>query len=131
MLAQVVELLLSRGADVTLKDSRDESALIRAAHRGHDRVVNVLLQHSAAIVDAKDSEGDSPLMKAAFKGHTAVVRLLLAANATCDTRDAKEFTPLIAAAQEGGLRPHLRVCSDRPASVLPGEIPRCARLRWG
>ena len=39
-------------------------------------------------------------------GHIGVVRMLLESGANVDTRDAKEFTPLVAAAQEG----HEAVC---------------------
>lgn len=42
--ADLLELAIRRGADVTLHDSFDGTALIRAAERGHWRVVGRLLQ---------------------------------------------------------------------------------------
>ena len=49
-------------------DGRECTALFWAARKGHEKVVKVLLQHSAC-VDQADDEGTTPLAAAAFAGH--------------------------------------------------------------
>ena len=50
--------------------------LMLAAHHGHERVVDLLLQHGAD-VNRQDSNGGTALMSAANEGHERVVDLLL------------------------------------------------------
>jgi ankyrin repeat protein len=53
--------------------------LLWAAPKGHERVVELLLQKGVD-PDSKDKFGQSPLLWAAANGHEAVVQLLLASD---------------------------------------------------
>jgi hypothetical protein len=72
-----VQDLLRRGADLDASDDLGETALIKAAAAGHDRVVTDLCRFHETKVNAKDSKGETALMKAAENGHTEVVQVLL------------------------------------------------------
>lgn len=71
-----VELLLSRGAAVEVKNKKGNSPLWLAAHGGHLSVVEILYAHSADI-DSQDNRRVSCLMAAFRKGHTKVVKWMV------------------------------------------------------
>lgn len=76
--AEVVELLLARGADPNAKNQRDTSGcgpLHHAASAGHLRIVEMLLAHGAD-PNAKDNEQGTPLAYAEEQNHPEVVRVL-------------------------------------------------------
>jgi hypothetical protein len=68
--------ILSRGVDVNARNQHGATALMRAAHYGHDRMVHMLLAHGA---DPNITRNDkfTALALAAFFGHTETVRLLI------------------------------------------------------
>jgi ankyrin repeat protein len=78
--------------------------LLWAAAKGHERVVELLLQRGVD-PDSKDQFGQSPLSLAAASGHEAVVRLLLATDGvnpnSMDTHYEYCQTPLAWAAKKG------------------------------
>ena len=97
--ADVVKLLLSRGADVnSMKDST--SCLQLAARIGHTDVVSALVSDGAD-VNVKDNGGISPLHEASCNGHIGVVMALLDNNAHVDIRSIHGLTPLLRAADQG------------------------------
>jgi ankyrin repeat protein len=49
--------------------------LSRAAEKGHERIVQLLLENGAR-PDFEDAPGQTPLSRAVDAGHTAVVELL-------------------------------------------------------
>uniref|UniRef100_W8AVD4 Ankyrin repeat and KH domain-containing protein mask n=3 Tax=Ceratitis capitata TaxID=7213 RepID=W8AVD4_CERCA len=71
-----VELLLSRGAAVEVKNKKGNSPLWLAAHGGHLSVVEILYNHHADI-DSQDNRRVSCLMAAYRKGHTKVVKWMV------------------------------------------------------
>ena len=78
--AAAVRALLMDGADVDARDRHGQTALMLAAHAGHDGVTAVLLEHGAALnVTAKF--GLSALMLAIVAGHPDTARLLARAGA--------------------------------------------------
>ena len=87
--ARVVGLLLANGADPTITDADDNTALHRAAFLGHMSIAKVLLEHKkgAAQVNARDKFGKTPLGKATFSGHTAMIALLRENGASDSVRD--------------------------------------------
>jgi hypothetical protein len=95
-----VKLLLEKGADITAEDSHGETALLRAAHHGHERVVQLLLEKGAPI-DTQNRDGMTPLYAAAQNGHEAVVRLLLEKGADVEAKDSNGRTALFVAAHKG------------------------------
>ena len=66
--------------DADAKDNSGQTPLWRAADRGHEAVVKLLLERNDANADSKDSSGQTPLWMAADRGHEAVMRLLLERN---------------------------------------------------
>jgi ankyrin repeat protein len=81
---QADELVDKVNVDARLSED-GETALHRAASRGHLKAVALLLDRGAK-VDAVDGEGVTPLILASYRGQTEVVKLLLergaAVNAT-------------------------------------------------
>lgn len=67
--------------------------LMLAAARGHEDVVEVLLNRSAE-VEVRDAASDSPLSLAAAGGHADITRRLLDAGAEIDAPDGQGRTPL-------------------------------------
>ena len=57
----VAKLLLQGGADVNLRDYRERTQLLWAAKKGHEAVVQLLIERVKAHVDLKDWNGRSPL----------------------------------------------------------------------
>merc|ERR1712210_135727 len=71
-----VELLLSRGAQVDVRNKKGNSSLWLAANGGHLDVVQLL--HSAgADIDSQDNRKVSCLMAAFRKGHSKVVKWMV------------------------------------------------------
>jgi uncharacterized protein len=80
---RLLELTLANGADVDAKDSYNGTGLIRAADRGHVRIVERLLDTEVEI-DHVNRLGWTALLEAIIlgggdRGHTEVVRLLVEA----------------------------------------------------
>ena len=98
------EVLLTAGADVNTRDGEGWTPLSRAAERGHEAVVKLLLDTGKVDVDSKDSGyGRTPLWWAAGGGHEAVVKLLLeTGKVDLDSKDKYNGqTPLSWAARGG------------------------------
>lgn len=71
-----VELLLSRGAAVEVKNKKGNSPLWLAANGGHLGVVEALY-HAKADIDSQDNRKVSCLMAAFKKGHVKVVKWMV------------------------------------------------------
>jgi len=69
-------------------ESDGETALHRAASRGHLPAVRLLLEGGAS-VDAVDGEGVTPLVLAAYRGQTNVVKLLLERGALVNAQEKR------------------------------------------
>lgn len=82
----VVELLLSRNADVSAKDKGGLQALHNSCSYGHLEVAQLLIKHKAN-VNATDLWKFTPLMEAAAKGKIEIVKLLLANGADKDKKN--------------------------------------------
>jgi hypothetical protein len=79
--ASVVELLLSKGADIPNdKDDNGDSPIMWVSEKGHVNIVELLLSKGASPND-KDNNGDSPIMLASSVGHASIVELLLSKGA--------------------------------------------------
>eukprot|EP00919_Chromeraceae_sp_WS-2016_P017399 GHVR01041453.1.p1 GENE.GHVR01041453.1~~GHVR01041453.1.p1 ORF type:complete len:327 (+),score=38.55 GHVR01041453.1:259-1239(+) len=64
------------GADSSIANELDETALQMAARRGHLDIVKELTK-TEVDVNTKDTEGWSPLTKAVYNGHVGVVKYLI------------------------------------------------------
>jgi len=100
---ELVQSLLSGGADVNAKDDWDGGTpLHKAAAEGH-RVVAEILIASGADLEAKDDLGETPLHKTFFGGYKNVVELLLAKGADVNAGGQYGWTPLHQAMSGGYL----------------------------
>lgn len=96
--AEVVWLLVAKGAHINARSKRGETALAAAAGRGDDDSVKLLLSKGAE-VNAADYRGYTPLMHAAQYDRDAldVVRLLLAYGANANVTAEGQTAASIAA----------------------------------
>jgi ankyrin repeat protein len=69
-------LLLENKASYDMEGSFGRTPLEQAAHKGHARVVQLLLKNGAPWKDHKDKLGDNALDLARAQGHTQVEFLL-------------------------------------------------------
>jgi len=96
--ADMVEFLLSRGADPTIGASwKDyETPLHKAAEKGHPEVIKILLTHGVN-VDIPDRFGNTPLIFAIKYQQPEAVKLLLDAGANLELKDEDgETAPTLA-----------------------------------
>jgi ankyrin repeat protein len=85
--AKLNELVDKVNVDARLSED-GETALHRAASRGHLRAVALLLDRGAK-VDATDGEDVTPLILASYRGQTDVVKLLLERGAAVNAREKR------------------------------------------
>ncbi len=102
---RLLELTLANGAEVNDKDSYNGTGLIRAAERGHVRVVERLLR-AGIDKDHVNRLGWTALLEAIVLGsggekHTATVRALVRGGVDVNRPDRDGVTPLAHAEQRG------------------------------
>ncbi|XP_044735383.1 ankyrin repeat domain-containing protein 50 isoform X2 [Chrysoperla carnea] len=97
---EVVQILLTAGADVNHADADGWTALRAAAWGGHVEVVEALLKHGCS-VDCIDADHRTALRAAAWSGHEEIVKLLIQHGADVNKTDLEGRTALIAAAYMG------------------------------
>ena len=89
--------------DASLADAQDDATgmtvLAAAAAKGHNGIVEDLLNLKRGRIDQGDAAGRTALAHAAAEGRLGAARLLLAAGANVNCRDARKATPLISAAE--------------------------------
>lgn len=98
----MVELLLTKGANVHDKHKDGIPSLHIAFREGHLKVVGLLLSRGASTRD-KDKDGYTPLSIASHLGHFEIVNLLLSKRARAHGKDYFGATPLHAASHQGHL----------------------------
>jgi ankyrin repeat protein len=97
----MVELLLSRGANVNASSEKSgTTALQIAASKGYVALAEALLAHNAD-VNATGSDKRTPLHIAASAGHQDIIKLLLTHGANANSTDEYGTAPLRAAAFAG------------------------------
>lgn len=100
--AQMVDLLLTAGADVLALEPRmGATALHKAAQSGNADVIGLLLDHGSFIDQQSPILGNTPLMDAVLQKHEKVVRLLLQRGARTTIRNHWRQTALELAQHDG------------------------------
>jgi ankyrin repeat protein len=97
---RIVELLLSRGADLRQADAFGTALAYAAATRGRAETVRLLLRHGAD-PDLGRPDGQTPLMLAAAAEEVDSMAALIAAGATIDARDGRGESALDVARSTG------------------------------
>jgi uncharacterized protein len=95
----LLDLLVSRGADIQRSNGFGETALMHAAWKGNGEAVAWLLAHGAKINRAGNEW--SALHYAAFAGHAEVAQQLLARGADINARSSNGSSVLMMAIYEG------------------------------
>ncbi|XP_046562349.1 ankyrin repeat domain-containing protein 50-like [Haliotis rubra] len=78
---EVVQLLVSKGAGVSLVDVDGDNILHWASVGGHVETVRYVLSQNIVDIDSRDWKKRTPAMAAAERGHTEVVQLLVSRGA--------------------------------------------------
>ena len=95
----MMELFVSRGADINKVNSNGEQALLHAAWKGKLEAVRWLVEHGARL--NRQGRQWAALHYAAFGGHAEVVAYLLERGADINALSTNGSTPLMMAAREG------------------------------
>jgi ankyrin repeat protein len=85
---KMVELLISKGADINAKDEEGRTALMSAAFYGRKETVNLLISNGAD-ANTKDNYNNTALMIAASAGNKGMVELLLSKGADVNAKDTR------------------------------------------
>lgn len=117
----MVELLLSRGADVSEMDNSNGRSLLQAAvQKGYQSVAEVLLANKAD-VNKPDNSGNTPLVVAAAASQAKIAKMLLSAGANLNLANDNGRTPLSFAAEHGS--PEMRkLLLDAKADPNGGKL---------
>ena len=97
----VVRVLLSKGANVSLVDIDDFTALHLSAYQGNPKVMKLLVKAGSELEAKVSCSGCTPLHLAAENGHSEGMRVLIEAGANANSRALDGATPLYMAAEGG------------------------------
>lgn len=115
-LSDIVEELVSQGANPNLTGGRNQSPLMQAASQCNVRVARFLIEHGATL-KAVDLDGQTALAYASYIcADGEVVAFLVQSGAPINVRDKLGYTPLIDAAWNGS-EEIARILVDASADV--------------
>ncbi|XP_062512138.1 E3 ubiquitin-protein ligase HACE1-like isoform X2 [Corticium candelabrum] len=98
---EMVELLLSKSADVNKGDRWGWTALMMAADDGSEDIMNIILKTKDIDVKMGDCWGKTAIHHAAMANHVAIVERLLSCSVPVDIIDFRNRTPLWFAVRGG------------------------------
>lgn len=120
---EMVQLLLSAGADVNSRNHSKETVLMMLGDESTAEIVWDLI-HAGAKVDLKDEDGDTVLIEAAMEKNLPVLVALIHAGARVDARNKQGQTALMLAAsnnQIANIRALVRAGADMNARDNDGK----------
>lgn len=91
---QIVELLLSKGADINKRSATGASPLLFAIQKGRNAIVNALIENGADINERHIQNGSTPLLIAAQHGHIDIVKQLVRSGAIVNKANNHGVTPM-------------------------------------
>ena len=119
--AELVELLLERGANPAIKNLAGLYPLHTASKKGKDSLL-VLLQHEPRIeIDTPDAEGLTPLLIAALHGNVLAAEALIEAGAEKDLVDLDGMS-VVHAAVESGAHQLVRYLGGKGADMRKADV---------
>ena len=107
--AELIQTLLSNGAEPNHRDSENNTVLMIAACHGHTRAVRALLRDHRTRVNMNNRYGDNALSQAAAQGNVEIFSLLLGVGSAYIERQQEVSTykhPMLLAASRG----HYPIC---------------------
>ncbi len=99
----MIRRLLKAGADPNTTLQTGETAVMTAARTGNLEAVRELLAFGSDLNRRETRRGQTALMWAVEQGHPQIARLLIEHGADVNARSARDFVPLLFAAQRGDL----------------------------
>lgn len=96
--SQIVELLLSKGANPDLNDHVGGTAMLRAVNRGCEQALETMISHGVNL-DCVDEDGQTLLHGASQNGHASIARLLMDHGLSPNISDSHGLTSLHYASQ--------------------------------
>ncbi|XP_067654386.1 ankyrin repeat domain-containing protein 50-like [Haliotis asinina] len=99
----VVELLVDKGADVSLVDEAGDNVLHCACRGGNKELVKYILSNKMVDIDSRGYRDKTPVMTAGQSGHKEVVELLVKHGANLLLRDERGDNILHLACKRGRL----------------------------
>jgi hypothetical protein len=81
--------VIAAGAALDVRDERERTAAMIAAHNGSWRMLALLIDAGAEVANSRDRDGHTALQVAARRGRIGAVRVLLGAGVNPDARDSE------------------------------------------
>ncbi|AVP87971.1 hypothetical protein phytr_10430 [Candidatus Phycorickettsia trachydisci] len=98
--SDILNLLISEGADPNVTDESGDTPLHSVAMRGHTNIARLLVE-AGAKPNVVNKIKNTPLYEAIIRGYTDIAKLLIEAKADPNAVDKCKFTPLHEAAMRG------------------------------
>ncbi|UCE25404.1 MAG: ankyrin repeat domain-containing protein [Candidatus Zixiibacteriota bacterium] len=99
--AELVDILLNSGADVSLADREGNPPIRYAVERGRTAILEKLLDRGAPVDCIDTADGWTLMHLAAIKGYSDIAAILASHGCAIDTPDSSGRTPLLYAAEYG------------------------------
>lgn len=122
---EAMQLLIDKGADLTLKDNEGYLPLHWAAEKGHHEIVQLLIRHRPSTINAKGRLDRTPLHRAVFCGQVETAHLLIknVAHINAQTHEKNHCqTPLHFAVLQGNISMVLALARYPELDILQQDI---------
>lgn len=111
------------------RDDEIWTLLLRAAEKGHDEIVGLLVEKGADLETKNTIFGTTPLIWGHRSRNKVVVKRLREKGANIDSRDTRGQTPLSKAA-ESGHEAIVKLLLEKGANIDLSDVDRQTPLSW-